>query len=122
MLTYPEGTIKISDFDCASEIEEQVKYSGSPAFQPPEVANSEEQIDSTKIDIWAAGIVLFFLTTCEYPFSENTSNLVEMLDNVSKAKYQIPPHIDPVVSDLIRNILQKDFKSRFTIEQIKKHL
>eukprot|EP01091_Cochliopodium_minus_P014341 TRINITY_DN4857_c0_g1_i1.p1 TRINITY_DN4857_c0_g1~~TRINITY_DN4857_c0_g1_i1.p1 ORF type:complete len:341 (-),score=74.11 TRINITY_DN4857_c0_g1_i1:112-1134(-) len=122
LLSYPDGVVKISDFDCASEISEVVKHSGSPAFQPPEVANSEENIDATKVDIWACGVVLFFLITSEYPFSEKTTNLVEMLENVSKANYKIPSNIDDVASDLIKSILEKDYNKRFTISQIKSHL
>lgn len=31
---------------------------GSPAFQPPEIANGAEQFSGTKVDIWSSGVTL----------------------------------------------------------------
>lgn len=31
---------------------------GSPAFQPPEIANGAERFSGTKVDIWSSGVTL----------------------------------------------------------------
>lgn len=32
---------------------------GSPAFQPPEIANGAESFSGFKIDIWSSGVTLY---------------------------------------------------------------
>jgi len=41
---------------------------GSPAFQPPEIADGQPQFSGSKVDIWASGVTLFNITTGKYPF------------------------------------------------------
>ena len=31
---------------------------GTPAFQPPEIANGEDFFSGSKVDLWAAGVTL----------------------------------------------------------------
>lgn len=31
---------------------------GSPAFQPPEIANGDETFSGFKVDIWSSGVTL----------------------------------------------------------------
>lgn len=41
---------------------------GSPAFQPPEIADGRAKFSGFKVDIWASGVTLFNITTGKYPF------------------------------------------------------
>lgn len=41
---------------------------GSPAFQPPEIADGHAQFSGFKVDIWASGVTLYNITTGKYPF------------------------------------------------------
>jgi serine/threonine protein kinase len=41
---------------------------GSPAFQPPEIADGNEYFSGFKVDIWSSGVTLFNITTGKYPF------------------------------------------------------
>lgn len=41
---------------------------GSPAFQPPEIADGRSSFSGFKVDIWASGVTLFNITTGKYPF------------------------------------------------------
>lgn len=59
-----EDTLKISDFGVAEKIElfakddKCTKGQGSPAFQPPEIANGQEMFSGYKVDVWSAGVSL----------------------------------------------------------------
>ena len=37
---------------------------GSPAFQPPEIANGHECFPGFKVDVWSSGVTLLALTFC----------------------------------------------------------
>lgn len=42
----------------ASNIIYKINCSGSPAFQPPEIANGHESFSGFKVDVWSAGVTL----------------------------------------------------------------
>lgn len=58
------------------------KSRGSPAFQPPEVASGCQSFSGFKVDVWAAGVSLFLLTTGVVPFSG--SSLINLFDTIAK--------------------------------------
>lgn len=63
LLTLDE-TLKISDFGVAEQLElfapddTCTTGQGSPAFQPPEIANGLESFSGSKVDIWSSGVTL----------------------------------------------------------------
>ena len=36
---------------------------GSPAFQPPEIADGIDEFHGFKVDIWSSGVTLYNITT-----------------------------------------------------------
>ncbi|KAL0611129.1 Serine/threonine-protein kinase STK11 [Plecturocebus cupreus] len=58
------GTLKISDLGVAEALhpfaaDDTCRTSqGSPAFQPPEIANGLDTFSGFKVDIWSAGVTL----------------------------------------------------------------
>lgn len=56
--------LKISDFGVAEQLEpfapndNIILGQGSPAFQPPEIANGHECISGFKVDVWSSGVTL----------------------------------------------------------------
>lgn len=56
--------LKISDFGVAEQLDlfavddTCTTGQGSPAFQPPEIANGHESFSGTKVDIWSCGVTL----------------------------------------------------------------
>jgi len=128
MLT-TEGIVKISDFGIAVTVDisdpttiasTNTMYSlGSPAFQPPEIANGSQRFSGFAGDIWALGIVLYQIVTGEFPF--DTSNVFNLFDNISKGNYTIPNWVDTDLANLIHGLLNLDPKSRLGIIEIKKH-
>jgi len=125
MLLTPDGVLKVSDFGVALFLENNVippgseKCKGSPAFQPPEIIGEQCIFSGSKIDIWSAGITLYMMCTGTYPF-EGTSMRC-LFESISQCHYVIPNWIDPSLTDLLHSILNKDYKKRFTIEEIRMH-
>lgn len=59
-----DHTLKISDFGVAEQLDSFASDDtcttgqGSPAFQPPEIANGHESFSGFKVDIWSSGVTL----------------------------------------------------------------
>lgn len=79
MITKDKKRIVIADFNVAKKkadsdkdkpFEMFTKTAGSLAFASPERL-LESQPYTTKVDIWAAGIVLVMLLTGQYPFESS---------------------------------------------------
>lgn len=123
-----DQVLKISDFGVAEQLD---KFSlsdictmgqGSPAFQPPEIANGHETFAGFKVDIWSSGVTLYNLITGKYPFEGD--NIYRLLENIGKSQW-IPPdllyELDSVMASLILGMLQSDPDTRFTLQQIRHH-
>ena len=63
------------------QIDHHPVFTDQPAFQPPEVAAGCENFSGFKVDVWAAGVSLFLLTTGEVPFSG--SSLINLFDIIA---------------------------------------
>lgn len=92
---------------------------GSPAFQPPEIADGQNYFSGFKVDIWAAGVTLFNISTGKYPFQGD--NIYRLFDNISKCEVIIPEEIEDTLVDLISGMLRKDPDTRLSIQTIKCH-
>lgn len=98
-----------------------MKGLGSPAFQPPEACQDDKWLqEPMKYDIWSAGIVLYIITTGQYPFEK--PNLIVLWNNISNASYTIPDFIGPPLSELIEGMIEVDMHHRWSITKVKKHL
>jgi serine/threonine-protein kinase 11 len=119
----PDRALKLCDFGAASELnqftmsDECTQSTGTPAFQSPQVATGEKQFSGFKLDIWAAGVTLFYLTTGTYPFEGDS--VFELYEAIAKAEYKIPNFVEQDLKDLIRGMMDKEEATRFTIEDIK---
>lgn len=64
LLVTLDDTLKISDFGVAEALslfavdDTCATGQGSPAFQPPEIANGDETFAGFKVDIWSSGVTL----------------------------------------------------------------
>ncbi|CAB1317159.1 unnamed protein product [Coregonus sp. 'balchen'] len=73
---------------------------GSPAFQPPEIANGLDTFSGFKVDIWSAGVTLYNITTSLYPFEGD--NIYKLFENIGKGDYSVPEECGPALSDLLQ--------------------
>ena len=120
------GVLKIADFGVAEMLDlfapdDMIRTSqGTPAFQPPEIANGIEHFPGFKIDIWSSGITLFNFVTGDYPFEGNT--IFRLFENIGKGVFDVPrSDVDPVLESLIRGMLAREFVDRFNLKQVREH-
>ncbi|XP_058870229.1 serine/threonine-protein kinase STK11 isoform X1 [Acipenser ruthenus] len=125
LLLTTDGTLKISDLGVAEALHPFAKddtcrtSQGSPAFQPPEIANGLDTFSGFKVDIWSAGVTLYNITTGLYPFEGD--NIYKLFENIGKGDYSIPEDCGPLLSDLLRGMLEYDPAKRFSIQHIRQH-
>ncbi|XP_051557472.1 serine/threonine-protein kinase STK11-like [Myxocyprinus asiaticus] len=125
LLLTTDGTLKISDLGVAEALhpfaeDDTCRTSqGSPAFQPPEIANGLDTFSGFKVDIWSAGVTLYNITTSLYPFEGD--NIYKLFENIGKGDYSIPEDCIPLLSDLLRGMLEYDPVKRFSIQRIRQH-
>ncbi|KAJ4439636.1 serine/threonine-protein kinase STK11 [Periplaneta americana] len=120
-----DGTLKISDLGVAEALdmfaEDDTCYTGqgSPAFQPPEIANGHEKFSGFKVDIWSSGVTLYNITTGLYPFEGD--NIYRLFENIGKGEFTIPSEIENPLRALLEGMLQKDPEKRLSLPQIRQH-
>ncbi|KAL9814366.1 putative mitogen-activated protein kinase kinase kinase STE-STE11 family [Arabidopsis thaliana] len=113
---------KIVDLGCAKTVEENenLEFSGTPAFMSPEVARGEEQ--SFPADVWALGCTVIEMATGSSPWPE--------LNDVVAAIYKIgftgespviPVWLSEKGQGFLRKCLRKDPKQRWTVEELLQH-
>ena len=126
LLLTTDQTLKISDFGVAEQLELFsasdicTTSQGSPAFQPPEIANGDEQFSGYKLDIWACGVTLFNITTGEYPYEGD--NIYLLFNNIGKGNLKIPDCVDCNLKSMLKGLLEHDYRNRFTISDIRNHV
>ncbi|XP_044002423.1 serine/threonine-protein kinase STK11 isoform X2 [Aphidius gifuensis] len=119
------GTLKISDFGVAEALDHFAvddtctMGQGSPAFQPPEIANGCETFAGFKVDIWSSGVTLYNITTGLYPFEGDS--IYKLYENIGRGDYTIPDSVDESLSSLLRGMLQKEPNDRFTLQEVRHH-
>ena len=59
------------------------------------------------------------ITTGLYPFEGD--NIYRLLENIGKEQWIAPDFLDPVLADLLINMLQMEPLNRFSLQQIKNH-
>lgn len=84
---------------------------------PPEVVKKQRYTAS--VDVWSAGVLLYFITVGHLPFEGDT--LSNVFEKIVYSDPFIPPFITPGLSDLLKKMLTKQPEERITIDKIKKH-
>jgi serine/threonine-protein kinase 11 len=125
LLLSNDEVLKITDFGVAERLDifapdDSCKTSqGSPAFQPPEIANGDDVFQGFKVDIWSSGVTLYNITTGKYPFEGD--NIFRLFENIGKGEFTIPDCVDSHLADLIEGLLKYEADKRLTIQEIKAH-
>ncbi|CAN8003671.1 unnamed protein product [Ixodes hexagonus] len=119
------GTLKISDLGVAEALDHFAiddtchTSQGSPAFQPPEIANGLDSFSGFKVDVWSSGVTLFNITTGKYPFEGD--NIYKLFENIGSGVFQVPPEVDPLLADLLKGMLDKNPQQRLALESVQHH-
>ncbi|XP_014668207.1 PREDICTED: serine/threonine-protein kinase NIM1-like, partial [Priapulus caudatus] len=110
--------VKMGDFGFStmSQPDQQLNtFCGSPPYAAPELFRDENYI-GCYVDIWALGILLYFMVTGMMPFRADTVGKLKKL--ILDGTYVIPTHTSDSCQFLIRNVLKPLPTDRFTLAQI----
>lgn len=120
-----DGTLKISDFGIAEALDQFAlddtcqTSQGTPAFQPPEIANGVDSFSGFKVDVWSSGVTLYNIATGKYPFEGD--NIYKLYENIGKGVFVVPNELDSLLQNLLRGMLQKSPQERFTLQRVRHH-
>ena len=89
---------------------------------PPEIV-SHSKYDS-KVDVWSAGVVTYFLLTGEPPFDGDSIEVIYKAiqeDELDLEKASINGLLSDVAKDFIQKVLNKNPEERMTAAECLKH-
>lgn len=122
--------LKICDFGYSKHEKDSLPKSkvGTPGYTAPEVISNKQHYDGQQADVWSAGVMLYVMLFCEYPFERPEDRRDEMrfqriLQRILRVDYTFPNSV-PVsqeCKDLIARILVGDPDRRITVDQILQH-
>lgn len=90
-------------------------FCGSPPYAAPELFR-DESYTGVYVDIWALGILLYFMTTGLMPFRADT--VAKLKKCILEGMYGFPPFLSEPCQKLIRGVLQAVPSERYSIEHI----
>jgi tRNA A-37 threonylcarbamoyl transferase component Bud32 len=116
------GAVKVSDFGLAyaggssTQLTSTAALVGTPAYMSPELVNGEEN-RSARMDIWAAGVMLYRLITGEFPFTgENVpSTLINIIQKRETPAEEIDKTLPSALAEQLHACLEKDRAKRLSV-------
>ena len=123
------GVVKISDFGLSvfcKKLQEGPNLMhttcGTLNYIAPEIVKNTGY-DGSLADIWACGVILYFMLTGRRPFDDESVH--KLLDKIIVGDFRFPPDDFKKISDdakeLVKLILNPNPRKRYNIEQIKAH-
>lgn len=111
------NNIRLMDFGMSTHNEFANTSCGSPSYVAPEVLlnNGYDKM----VDIWSAGVLLYYLVAGYCPFSE--VSMPKLYEKILNSDPTYPETLSPDLIDLIGRMLAKHPASRIAIQDIMKH-
>ncbi|KAJ3603935.1 hypothetical protein NHX12_028676 [Muraenolepis orangiensis] len=110
--------IKVGDFGFStfsSRDETLNTFCGSPPYAAPELFRDENYL-GVFVDIWALGVMLFFMVTGTMPFRADT--VAKLKRCILEGAYALPTWVPEACQRLIRGVLQAQPCDRCGVEQM----
>ncbi|XP_062372478.1 serine/threonine-protein kinase NIM1 [Sardina pilchardus] len=110
--------VKVGDFgfSTVSRREETLNtFCGSPPYAAPELFRDEHYMGAC-VDVWALGVMLFFMATGTMPFRADT--VAKLKRCILDGAYAIPAYVPEPCQQLLRGVLQPQSSDRLTVAQV----
>lgn len=143
ILLSADGDLKLADFGMATLFEyggkrkNAVTLCGSPPYVAPEVLSCSNQGNTKGVgyaadmaDIWSCGVVLFVLLAGNTPWSKpveendeygRPNEFSEYLQSKGRPKDELWDALPIEVLSLLRGMMRADTKTRFSLEEVRRH-
>ncbi|OBS57161.1 hypothetical protein A6R68_11714, partial [Neotoma lepida] len=115
------GKVKIIDFGLGTQIKPGEKLTvifGSYYFSAPELFLDKVH-DGPKVDIWALGVVLYYMVVGKLPFRGATSS--ELENQIMTGKYTVPSGLSEELQDLMKLLMTVNSRDRPTVDELMTH-
>ncbi|KAM8872344.1 serine/threonine-protein kinase NIM1 [Synchiropus picturatus] len=113
------GCVKVADFGFSTRVSNRNNaldtFCGSPPYAAPELFRDECYL-GPPVDVWAMGVLLFFMVTGTMPFRAET--IGKLRRSIIDGAYSIPPWVPGPCQRLIRGILKTVPEERCAIDQM----
>ncbi|XP_007256825.3 serine/threonine-protein kinase NIM1 [Astyanax mexicanus] len=113
------GCVKVADFGFSTRINNRNQmldtFCGSPPYAAPELFKDESYL-GPPVDVWAMGVLLFFMVTGTMPFRADT--VPKLRRSVIEGVYALPMWVSAPCQRLIRGILKPDPSERYALDQM----
>ncbi|PIK59762.1 putative serine/threonine-protein kinase NIM1 [Apostichopus japonicus] len=112
------GLVKVGDFGFSTycKTDEHLNtFCGSPPYAAPELFKDEHYL-GMPVDIWAMGIMLYFMVTGVMPFRADT--VAKLKKCIIDGQFTVPNHVSGPCQELVTGMLQLSPTDRLLAEQL----
>lgn len=111
--------VKLGDFGFATQVDKIDQhlntFCGSPPYAAPELFEDDHYYGPS-VDIWALGILLYFMVTGQMPFNGKTVPTIKHA--ILDGSFELPEYLSQECMDLISGILRRKPLLRLTLQQM----
>lgn len=113
------GCVKVADFGFSTHVSNRNDFldtfCGSPPYAAPELFRDECYL-GPPVDVWAMGVLLFFMVTGSLPFRADTMG--KLRRSIMDGAYSVPPWVPGPCQRLIKGILKPEPTERYVLDQM----